>query len=99
MTRLVETQSKYNSNSSTDELINAIITLQKQIPMTGIEIRSTIGRSSDELSLSINDFKKVIEKFSSVSSESSKALNFWTKVLALSTVVLAFVTIVTIFKS
>jgi len=85
------------SLKSGKDLRDAILTLQKQIPLTGGEIRGTIGRSSEKLSESVDNLKAEIGEFVKSNNESTTALNRWTKVLAYATVALVFVAILGFF--
>lgn len=60
------------------ELQNSIIALQRQIPMTGSEIRTTMDRSIGKLSNSINELKEEIKKYSESSNKHATAIKLLT---------------------
>ena len=108
MTNLTDSMKKYSENSSTEEIIRGLqdggyidgLNTPTEKPIYQNYLIALLNtKNNKELSITLNNFTKVVEEFSQTSSASAKVLNFWTKVLAFATVTLVFVTIVSLFKN
>ncbi|MEK7616053.1 MAG: hypothetical protein AAB420_02500 [Patescibacteria group bacterium] len=60
------------------ELQQSITTLQKQIPQTGSEIRSTIGRVSEELSETVRGLRTEMQAYSASNDKYATAMKWLT---------------------